>query len=86
MGSEDTEYPQDQVGEGCPIDQLAGYHGPKAAVAAVPRIPLDRFTCFWPTATGWGSFSTGPGSRVVFRFAEPLMLAEGSVPRLNFHV
>jgi hypothetical protein len=93
---------------------------------------VDRFTCFWSTATGWGVFSTGPGleikvlhgslpcqscefprpaiekdagttsaatldgkaldhriersgSRAVFRFAEPLMLVEGSFLRLSIH-
>jgi uncharacterized protein (DUF608 family) len=111
------------------------YHGPKAAVTAGPRVAHDGFTCFWSTATGWGSFSIlrGPGagleikvlhgslpcqsceflaegtagaatldgkalahriehriersgSRAVFRFPEPLMLAEGSVLRLRLHV
>jgi hypothetical protein len=104
------------------------YHGPKAAVTAVPRVPQDGFTCFWSTGTGWGRFAIlsgrGPGleikvlhgslpcqsceflavgttgaatldgkalahriersgSRAVFRFPEPLMLAEGSVLRLR---
>jgi hypothetical protein len=40
------------------------YHGPKAAVVAVPKILRDRFTCFWSTATGWGTFSTGPGLEI----------------------
>jgi non-lysosomal glucosylceramidase len=107
------------------------YHGPKAAVTAVPRVSHDGFTCFWSTGTGWGTFSTlagrGPGleikvlhgslpcqsceflaagtagaatldgkalahriersgSRAVFRFPQPLMLAEGSVLRLSVHV
>ena len=33
------------------------YHGPDAAVIAVPRVAHDRFQCFWSTATGWGTFS-----------------------------
>jgi non-lysosomal glucosylceramidase len=40
------------------------YHAPKAAVIAVPRISRDRFTCFWSTATGWGTFSTSPGLEI----------------------
>jgi non-lysosomal glucosylceramidase len=94
------------------------YHAPKAAVIAVPRISRDRFTCFWSTGTGWGTFSTGPGlevkvlhgtlpcqscefagtanvaslngktlahsvdrsgSSIVFRFAEPVVIATGGV-------
>jgi non-lysosomal glucosylceramidase len=112
------------------------YHGPEAAVTAVPRVAshpagTQGFTCFWSTGTGWGNFSIlagrGPGleikvlhgslpcqsceflaagtagaatldgkalahriersgSRAVFRFPEPLMLAEGSVLRLSVHV
>ncbi|HEX4810112.1 MAG TPA: GH116 family glycosyl-hydrolase [Bryobacteraceae bacterium] len=100
------------------------YLGPSAAVIAAPRISHDRFTCFWSTATGWGTFSTGTGleikvlhgdlpcrscefqaagntsearlngkalvhrtersgQRVVFRFADQVTLAEGSVLRLS---
>jgi hypothetical protein len=36
------------------------YHAPKAAVVAIPRMP-GRFQCFWSTAAGWGTFSTGAG-------------------------
>ena len=102
------------------------YHGPTGAVTAVPRVPRDRFTCFWSTATGWGTFSimrgleikvlhgslpcrscefhaagnTGAatldaksvihrteraGPHVVFRFSEPLTIAEGSVLSLSVH-
>ena len=92
------------------------YHAPKATVIAVPRISRGAFTSFWATATGWGTFSTGPGleikvlhgtlpcnscefagtasaasfngkpiahsvehsgSRIVFRFAEPVVIATG---------
>ncbi len=40
------------------------YHAPKAAVIAIPRVPRPGFTCFWSTATGWGTFSTGPGLEI----------------------
>jgi hypothetical protein len=40
------------------------YHAAKAAVIALPRVPRERFTCFWSTATGWGTFSTGPGLEI----------------------
>ena len=40
------------------------YNGGKAAVTAIPRVPHDRFTCFWSTATGWGAFSTGAGLEI----------------------
>ena len=33
------------------------YDGAQGAVTAIPRLPHDRFDCFWATATGWGSFS-----------------------------
>ncbi len=33
------------------------YHGPDAAVIAVPRVGTERFHCFWSTATGWGTFT-----------------------------
>jgi len=36
------------------------YDGAKAAVVAVPRMPHERFNCFWSTGTGWGTFSYGP--------------------------
>jgi uncharacterized protein (DUF608 family) len=35
------------------------YHGARAAVTATPRVANERFTCFWSTGTGWGTFSTG---------------------------
>jgi uncharacterized protein (DUF608 family) len=40
------------------------YHGPTRAVTVVPRLPRDRFSCFWSTATGWGTFSTGGGLEI----------------------
>ena len=40
------------------------YHAPKAAVVAMPRVPHERFTCFWSTATGWGTFSTTGGLEI----------------------
>lgn len=36
------------------------YDGTKAHVIAVPRIPHERFRCFWSTGTGWGVFSYQP--------------------------
>ncbi len=33
------------------------YDGAKAALVVAPRIPHDRFDCFWATATGWGTFA-----------------------------
>jgi hypothetical protein len=33
-------------------------------VTAVPRVPHERFTCFWSTGTGWGTFSTGAGLEI----------------------
>ncbi len=100
------------------------YHGPNAAVIASPRVSHDRFTCFWSTATGWGTFSVGPGleikvlhgtlpcrscefqapgtasvaaldgkplphrverrgSRAVFQFPQPIVIATGSVLKLS---
>jgi uncharacterized protein (DUF608 family) len=40
------------------------YHAPKASVIAMPRVPHERFTCFWSTATGWGTFSTTGGLEI----------------------
>jgi non-lysosomal glucosylceramidase len=40
------------------------YHAPTAAVTAIPRLQRDRFVCFWSTATGWGTFSTGGGLEI----------------------
>jgi uncharacterized protein (DUF608 family) len=40
------------------------YHGPTRAVTAVPRIPREKFNCFWSTAMGWGTFSTGAGLEI----------------------
>jgi non-lysosomal glucosylceramidase len=40
------------------------YDGPRAAVVAVPRLPHQRFQCFWSTGTGWGTFSyNGAGTK-----------------------
>jgi hypothetical protein len=33
------------------------YDGAAAAVVAVPKIPQDKFACFWATGTGWGTYS-----------------------------
>jgi hypothetical protein len=35
------------------------YDGPQAAIVAVPRVPRQKFHCFWSTGTGWGTFSYG---------------------------
>ncbi len=40
------------------------YHGPTGKVTAVPRMQRDRFSCFWSTATGWGTFSIGAGLEI----------------------
>jgi hypothetical protein len=40
------------------------YHGATEAVTAIPRLQHDRFTCFWSTATGWGTFSINPGLKI----------------------
>jgi uncharacterized protein (DUF608 family) len=40
------------------------YHAPKAAIIAMPRVPTQNFTCFWSTATGWGTFSTAGGLEI----------------------
>ena len=40
------------------------YHAPKAAVIAIPRLPHERFTCFWSTAAAWGTFSTTGGLEI----------------------
>ena len=40
------------------------YNAPKASVVAMPRVPHDHFTCFWSTATGWGTFSTTGGLEI----------------------
>lgn len=37
------------------------YHGPSAAIVALPRWQANNFTCFWASATGWGTFSTSSG-------------------------
>ncbi|HYK37783.1 GH116 family glycosyl-hydrolase [Alloacidobacterium sp.] len=36
------------------------YDGTKAHVTALPRVPHERFSCFWSTGTGWGMFSYQP--------------------------
>lgn len=36
------------------------YHGPSAAVSALPPAAAPRFHCFWSTATGWGTFTASP--------------------------
>lgn len=36
------------------------YHGAHASVVAVPRVPHEKFSCFWATGTGWGTFSYRP--------------------------
>jgi hypothetical protein len=43
------------------VEALSGfeYDGPHAAVVAVPRVPHEKFQCFWSTGTGWGTFSYG---------------------------
>ncbi len=33
------------------------YHAAEKSVVALPRVNPDRFTSFWSTATGWGTFS-----------------------------
>lgn len=33
------------------------YDGAKASLVEVPRLPHDRFDCFWAAGTGWGTFS-----------------------------
>jgi non-lysosomal glucosylceramidase len=40
------------------------YHGARAAVIAAPRVKSQLFKCFWATATGWGTFSIGPGLEI----------------------
>ncbi len=49
------------------------YHGPTAAVTAIPRIQADPFRCFWSSGTGWGTFSITGGE---FR----IRVIEGRVP------
>jgi hypothetical protein len=38
---------------------LSGFHyeGDRGHVIALPRLPHERFQCFWATGTGWGTFS-----------------------------
>jgi uncharacterized protein (DUF608 family) len=36
------------------------YHGPNAAVTAVPRTNVSSFHAFWSSGTGWGTFTTSP--------------------------
>jgi uncharacterized protein (DUF608 family) len=33
------------------------YDGASAAVVAVPKMPREKFQCFWATGTGWGTYS-----------------------------
>jgi non-lysosomal glucosylceramidase len=33
------------------------YHGGERKVVLTPRINREQFSCFWSTATGWGTFS-----------------------------
>ena len=54
------------------------YHGPDAAVIAVPRIGPERFQCFWSTATGWGTFALGPQKGGATRFT--LRVLSGKLP------
>jgi uncharacterized protein (DUF608 family) len=53
------------------------YDGTKASVVAVPRMPHDRFDCFWATATGWGTF-TYRNKQAGTQFG--LEVIEGSLP------
>ena len=47
------------------------YDGSQAAIVAVPRVPHEKFECFWSTGAGWGTFSYGPtgakGSQLTIR-------------------
>ena len=54
------------------------YHGPDAAVIAVPRVGPDRFHCFWSTATGWGTFTLEPKEGGAARFT--LKVLSGKLP------
>ena len=36
------------------------FDGSQSSITAVPRIPHDKFDCFWSTGTGWGTFSYQP--------------------------
>jgi hypothetical protein len=51
------------------IPALSGfrYHGGEKSVSATPRIQTDKFSSFWSTATGWGTFSQSiQGARTRF--------------------
>ncbi len=49
------------------------YHGPTAAVTALPRVEANPFRCFWSSGTGWGVFSLDGGE---FR----MRVIEGRLP------
>jgi uncharacterized protein (DUF608 family) len=38
------------------------YQGTQKAVTALPRISPAKFSCFWSTGTGWGTFSQSSGN------------------------
>jgi len=52
------------------------YRGPDQAVIAVPRVRTANFSCFWTTATGWGTFRQRSGGRTEFTLA----VQEGKLP------
>jgi hypothetical protein len=54
------------------------YHGPDAAVIAVPRVGVERFHCFWSTSTGWGTFTVEPKEGGAARFT--LKVLSGKLP------
>src|SRR2546427_3286536 len=33
------------------------YHGGEKSVVIQPRIKQEKFSCFWSTGSGWGTFS-----------------------------
>jgi hypothetical protein len=54
------------------------YHGPDAAVIAVPRVGPEPFQCFWSTATGWGTFALASPAGGATRFT--LRVLSGKLP------
>jgi uncharacterized protein (DUF608 family) len=52
------------------------YDGAKQSLAALPRLSVPEFRCFWSTATGWGTFSL---SREQSRDRFDLILAKGAL-------
>jgi uncharacterized protein (DUF608 family) len=54
------------------------YDGVQAHLMAIPRMPHQKFQCFWATAGGWGTFAYQPVAETGTRFT--IQVLSGSLP------